>query len=536
MARSRAARGIVLAAVAVISTAAFLAVPALQARSVVDSPPIDLTAAVAARNCTPCHPVIGASRNASVIFNHAAHLTTDCSACHFVNPHENGKTAVPTMASCFTCHGLEHGPTGKIASNVCTDCHPKSFTLRPVTHVKDWKAKPHAVKARQLGVNGCLLCHDSVKDCDTCHAKEVPDLGAMPTIYLRTIPIKAKEPPKLIDPDSPTTIGQCNFCHPDVDGFKQGRIIFAHQDHLKRDYQCTVCHPRFAHQPLGTDKNTMQACYRCHGLQHASSGAVATDKCEACHPKGFKLEPATHTVKFLSGDHKDQAKIGVSYCAMCHKSKSCVKCHNGGTKLADGKTGLKVIPADHRKPQWASEHGGLYLAQKGDCAICHDSPSCQQCHLTTMPHPTDWLEVHAQRGRGLQGADCRVCHKDREACQDCHHASVRSTELIAANCVKCHPEMKTAEPTKIKVAGLAEHAVHFNVATKAQYKKDKPYVCDDCHIGFGSTGVRVDNPLTGPHDMRGCYDCHGALDIRNQRIAPWPGSELCRRCHTDLNL
>ena len=148
-----------------------------------------------------------------------------------------------------------------------------------------------------------------------------------------------------------------------------------------------------------------------------------------------------------------------------------------------------------------------------------------------MPHPTDWLAAHAAN-KNLSGPDCRVCHKERESCQDCHHATVRSTELIAANCVKCHPEMKLEPATKIKIAGLAEHAVHFNVAKK----KGKPYVCDDCHIGFGSTGVMVDSPLTGPHDMRACYDCHGELGINNVLIAPWPGSELCRRCHTDLNL
>lgn len=524
-----------LAVVAVVSTAAFLAVPTLQARSGVDSPPINVTAPVTAKNCTPCHAVIGASRNPAVMFTHASHLMADCSACHFVNPHENGKTAVPTMASCFSCHGLEHGPTGQLASGKCEDCHTEKHELRPSSHVKEWKDKPHADASKAIGVNGCLLCHEPAKDCDACHVEQKVDVGPMPAVYMRTVPVKQERPDKFIDPDLPTSIGQCDFCHPNIDDFKPGRIIFAHDDHLKRNYQCTVCHPRFAHQPTGTDVNTMQACYRCHGLTHAANGPVATDKCEDCHPKEFKLEPDTHTVKFLSGEHNKPAQDGVSYCAMCHKSAECVKCHNGGTKLANGKTGLKVIPADHRKPQWPSEHGGLYLAQEGECAICHDSPSCQQCHQTTMPHPTNWLDVHA-KGDGLAGEDCRVCHKDRESCQDCHHASVRSAELVAANCVKCHPEMKTEPATDIKVAGLAEHAVHFNVATKAEYKKEKPYVCDDCHIGFGSTGVRVDNPLTGPHDMRGCYDCHGALDIRNIRIAPWPGSELCRRCHTDLNL
>lgn len=530
MARNKVARTLVLAAVAVLSTAAFLAVPTLPARSEVDAPPMDVTAPVTASNCTPCHAVIGASRNTDVIFNHAAHLMADCSACHFTNPHEDGTTTVPPMSSCFTCHGLTHGPTGVIASGECIDCHPKDYELRPKTHVKDWKAKPHA-NASKGGVNGCLLCHDPVADCDVCHEQEGLDIGPMPSMYLRTVPIKADDPSILVDPDAPVTMGQCGFCHPDIDKFKPGRIFFKHEDHLKRDYQCSACHPAFPHRPASIDRNSMRACYRCHSLEHNGNGLVATEKCEDCHPKEFKLQPADHTVKFLSGEHRERGLSDGAYCTMCHKASVCVKCHNGGTKLADKRIGRKVIPADHRKPAWASQHGPLFLGQEGQCAICHDSASCQRCHQTTMPHPTDWLAAHA-KSKGLSGTDCRVCHKDRAVCQDCHHATMKSAELVAKNCVKCHPEMNQEPATSIKVAGLAEHAVHFNVAKK----KGKPYVCDDCHIGFGATHFQVQNPVSGPHDLRLCYDCHGRLDINNMMIAPWPGSELCRRCHTNLNL
>jgi len=436
------------------------------------------------------------------------------------------------MASCFNCHGIAHGQTGVLAGGECADCHPKTHTLRPVTHVKDWKARPHAL-ASVGNVNRCMLCHEAASDCDACHRTEAPDVPPMPPIYLRVLPVKPEQPSVFIDPDDEPSASQCRFCHRDFDDITPGRITFTHGNHLERDYRCTVCHPRFTHQPVGIEYNTMQACYRCHGLQHASQGEVATEKCEDCHPKGYELVPADHTVAYKSGEHKEQALEGGSSCTMCHKAAFCVKCHKGGTKLADGTLGVKVVPADHRKPEWFSTHGGLYLGQQGQCGVCHDSPSCQACHQTTMPHPTSWLEVHAQKKGALAG-DCNVCHRDRQTCQECHHNSVRSVELVLANCEKCHPEMKTEPATDIKVAGLAEHAVHFQVAKPD--KRGKPYVCDDCHIGFGTSKVHVSSPLAGPHDMRACYDCHGNLDIRNIQIAPWPGSELCRRCHTDLNL
>jgi hypothetical protein len=148
-----------------------------------------------------------------------------------------------------------------------------------------------------------------------------------------------------------------------------------------------------------------------------------------------------------------------------------------------------------------------------------------------MPHPATWLADHA-RGKGSLAKDCNVCHADRTVCQECHHASVGSQALVRENCVGCHEEMKTEPATDIKVAGLAEHAVHFGV----EEKKGEPYYCEDCHIGFGPGGVHVTSPATGPHDMRICYECHGALDYRNIRIAPWPGSELCLRCHKDLKI
>jgi hypothetical protein len=376
-----------------------------------------------------------------------------------------------------------------------------------------------------------MMCHDAPKDCDACHAKERVDVGPMPLVYLSALAPVTTEPPVPVDPTAPVTMSQCVYCHPDIDDFAVEGLKFSHEPHLERAYRCQSCHAVFPHGPDGTVRPPMRDCVRCHGLEHAAQGTVASSECTLCHTDDFELMPADHTVDFLVGDHKKPALADAAYCSQCHTAEVCVKCHTGGVKMANGKTSEKVIPADHRKPQWRSEHGGLYLAQKGLCAVCHAPASCQTCHVTTMPHPATWLADHANLNGQLAG-DCKVCHSEREFCQDCHHDSVRSVALVRENCIKCHEEMKTEPPTAIKVAGLAEHAVHFNVAEK----KGEPYYCEDCHIGFGSVGVRVMGPATGPHDMRICYECHGALDLQNVRIAPWPGSELCLRCHTDLNL
>ncbi|MRS12788.1 MAG: hypothetical protein EG823_06925 [Actinobacteria bacterium] len=512
-------------AAAVVVTLAYPHAPAVGEVSVVN-----VSAPATGETCSPCHPEPGASRNPNVIFDHAAHLLTQCTACHNRPAHEGGVPATPEMPSCFTCHGLFHGPMGALASGQCADCHPAGFTLRPASHVEDWPAKPHA-DASAGGVNTCLMCHNPPEDCDVCHQEAGVEIGPMPTIYLSTLPKASTRPAASVDLAAPVSISQCVYCHPRIDAFSVDGLVFAHAKHLERAYRCEACHTSFPHGPNGTKRPPMRDCTRCHGLTHNGSGLVAAADCLKCHTAEFNLTPPDHTVEFLSGKHKDPATSDPAYCAQCHAPASCVECHNGGTKLADGRKGEMVIPDSHKGPEWSKEHGGLYLEQKGLCVVCHTSEYCQQCHQTTMPHPATWLADHAQ-GNGSLAKDCGVCHTDREVCQDCHHSTVRSADLVLENCVKCHEEMATDPPTDIQNAGLAEHAVHFQVALPE--KKGEPYKCEDCHIGFGVGGVRILSPATGPHDMRICYECHGALDFENALIAPYRGAELCLRCHKDL--
>ena len=495
-----------------------------------ESRTINVSAAASAASCMHCHPTLGVSDRGDLRFDHATHIVAQCVACHYGPAHAGGGTATPPMDSCFTCHDLRHGPQGMLASGDCRTCHPEPAPIRPATHTEDWRFQPHASASSQ-DTNRCMMCHDAPVDCDACHRDERVEVGPMPGLYLSTVPQISAEPTVTVDPDAPVTIAQCAYCHPDIDDFAVEGLVFGHSAHLERAYRCESCHPVFPHGHDGTQLIEMRSCYRCHSLVHDGQGEVATGECDKCHTPEFELIPPDHTIEFLSGEHREPALEDAAYCSQCHTSEFCVPCHNGGVEMANGEESQPVIPADHRKPQWSSEHGGLFLGQEGLCAVCHEPASCQLCHVTTMPHPGTWMTQHATLNGSLSN-DCKVCHSDREFCQDCHHDSVRSAALILENCVECHEEMSTEPATAIKVAGLAEHAVHFIV----EEKKGEPYYCDDCHIGFGSGGIHVVNPATGPHDMRVCYECHGALDFMNILIAPYRGSELCLRCHTDLNI
>ena len=492
---------------------------------------IDLTGPVRASSCLQCHEELGASRSPGLIFTHETHLPPSCDTCHLRTAHEAGVVYSPPMQVCFACHGLVHGVQGLVATDSCDYCHTPQFELRPSWHTEEWAAEPHAEAASRSGTNDCVLCHAPRTDCDACHAELAPDVAPVAPIYVSAI---ATPEPRLrltVDPTRPASMGQCFFCHPVLDREWPG-LIFAHGPHLERDFRCEACHEVFPHRSGEVAVPTMLSCYRCHSLIHAVQGIVAGEECALCHPPDFELVPADHTPQFIAREHSGPAAEDVTPCVMCHQSPLCAECHRGERVLADGTLSEEVIPEDHQRAEWRAEHGSIYLSGQGSCSICHTEVSCTRCHITPMPHPTTWLSDHIDNG--FPTIDCQVCHQDRASCQECHHQEVREAELVLENCVGCHPEMDTLPATDIRERRLVEHAVHFEVEERI----GRPYVCDDCHITLTQArvqGVGQHTFETQAHDLRICYDCHGALDARGVQIAPWPGSQLCRRCHAELH-
>ncbi|MDO8914894.1 MAG: cytochrome c3 family protein, partial [Coriobacteriia bacterium] len=239
------------------------------------TPPVDVNAPVSSgTQCAPCHARIAEAIRPGLIFTHGSHLLVSCDGCHWGPPHRGAATLRPVMESCFNCHGVAHGAK-PIARGDCAACHTKSFKLRPAWHGKDWKVKPHAERAK-TGANTCLMCHDPKAFCDGCHVKEGLKLAPTQAAYR---PILKREPartPLKVYPDGQTTMAQCVKCHPDLDSFLPGRVIFAHGQHLQMSFRCESCHTKFGHGPDATYRPEMSTCYACHGLAHSSRALIAT--------------------------------------------------------------------------------------------------------------------------------------------------------------------------------------------------------------------------------------------------------------------
>ena len=506
-----------------------------------DVPAVNLSGEVTRDMCTPCHARIADVANERIRFSHGTHITVGCASCHSQMPHREGTTEIPEMGGCFACHGFGHAADSTVAGAACDVCHSSGFELRPATHAADWPLAPHAEEARSGGVNQCMLCHDAPLDCDACHVSDNVDVGPMPPFFLPTLPVVEERPELTIEFSSPISIGQCIHCHGSVGEFLTDRLIFPHEVHIERSYSCASCHPVFPHSAFGTAYNTMADCYRCHSLVHADKGLVATEDCLACHPPQFDLKPVNHTPAFEANEHGEPAYADETYCTLCHKSPFCQECHRAKRPMADGSPARFVIPENHMETTWVSEHGRPFLEAEGTCWACHDSPSCSRCHVTPMPHPPEWFGQHGVSDFSKRDdADCNVCHKDRDWCQECHHDTVKRADLIEENCVGCHEEMAEKPATQIKHKGFAEHAVHFYVEETV----GRPYRCYECHAtwgarngdgnGRGAFSTHSGSPGDIGHDLRLCYDCHGALDFQSVQIAPWPGAQLCVRCHTEF--
>lgn len=168
-------RGLARLAVLLIACGVFVALTAAPALAAETTPtPVQQLqrGPLLSFTCTDCHATISDTLVPNHIFSHGAHMTYDCVACHSRFPHGPAGTDRPAMDSCFSCHGLRHGPQGIVAGAECAKCHtlPRAKLL-PADHVAGYAGKPHVLPAQTRLRTSCMMCHTQAQ-CDACHLKK----------------------------------------------------------------------------------------------------------------------------------------------------------------------------------------------------------------------------------------------------------------------------------------------------------------------------------------------------------------------------
>lgn len=472
--------------------------------------------------CRSCHANIDTFKKTNLIFNHWAHFGKgiSCPACHTGPAHKDGKTSIPPMETCFSCHSLKHSKQGQIAPGNCETCHTPGFNRVPLSHTLEFKSN-HKNLTR-LKLNNCMICHTK-EQCKSCHDSNGIQSDYSKYFYDgRLQPITRPELQSLTF-EKIVTLSQCRPCHTDLNASKPEGLIFDHWVHFGKGVKCSTCHQGLIHSKQQEIKRpTMQFCFSCHGLKHSSQGAVATQDCRKCHTSSFNLKPSSHNVNWVNV-HKKEVKKSLFKCLTCHQKTFCQNCHSSSQFKQRAKPD-QILPASKQRTRHEKAH-----IQKGkNCSLCHDySTFCRKCHdveLSVPPginqlvydgdspagvHSLTWLGEH----RVVLKVDeskkkvCWTCHKNKTFCQACHHNEIKniSEQIISSKehskklpgkvsiskkCNNCHKaKFKLSQSTLSKkgVDALVFHKGHFkldwfNCRECHSWNPKKTQFCNGCHI------------------------------------------------------
>lgn len=461
-------------------------------------------------------------------------MTYACGSCHTEFPHSPEGLKKPPMDLCFTCHGLNHGVQGSIASGKCETCHPPEASRVPTNHTQAWQTSAHKTEPVEK-LRTCGTCHVP-NFCESCHAANGIKARSLSTYISESVIPAGQQPGITFTINQLASMSQCAYCHPNIDGFRNSNLIFKHDVHLVRNVSCDRCHTIFPHTEGRTEKPPMVLCYGCHGVVHGGR-VVATEACASCHPQGMNLMPKNHTEEFKTSAHPKDARRKLADCEMCHKPTFCADCHT--TKQIVAKDhGMGKYENREVRGKWRKIHGKEATA-KENCWVCHNQSYCNDCHKTEIPHAVTWLGTHGKLSKG-KARECNKCHQSKTTCQECHHGSVKASRLTKENCTRCHEALKfdfkdiyrqgqqlkatqggrlTPEDSRF-YRGFSVHAAHFEMTNT------QPFVCERCHGDTIKQG-------TENYQFRVlCARCHGAYQ-NGKLIAKFDIPELCFRCHAE---
>jgi len=307
--------------------------------------------------CLDCHdpedvPASWPAAEREYLFTHQYHVQTlglDCAACHpgVAQMEAIIPEAMPTMATCMTCH------SGMAAPRDCEACHTQDRSqLVPPTHRFGWQ-REHGRTAR-ITDSSCLPCH-AVDDCQECHEGGMLREWAGLSGGRQT-------------PFGPELEGTQGMTLKRVHGLNY-RFLHALEARGKRS-DCVACH----------ELNVGDFCADCH------NPALNSDLRPVWHGGGDWGALASN-VGTGGGRHAELARRDLDNCVACHdvqgEDPTCLLCHVDRTRGRgnDPKTHSSTFADDIGKGDFHDDGAvcytcHLYRGQAGGdgfCGYCHGS-------------------------------------------------------------------------------------------------------------------------------------------------------------------
>ena len=211
-----------------------------------------------------------------------------------------------------------------------------------------------------------------------------------------------------------------------VFGKEKDRILFQHSLHVDdMELSCEECHAGVAEADGQTWSifPVMDDCLVCH------DDDTADGSCEYCHTDTD--DPLPINKKWVSSGLDFSHKKHLSEeedCYTCHsyiadddeidvphkwEMSDCQTCH---ADLEEGPSSHDLL--------WKEFHGSeINSSTSGNCALCHDNNSCDECHqlqeFEPEVHPSDYILGHSFEAKAGV-SECTTCHEIIEDCYSCH--------------------------------------------------------------------------------------------------------------------
>ena len=495
-------------------------------------------------NCPKCHTPGNRSVDQKCLACHEELATRIVAGRGF---HRDKKTGCPT------CHPDHQGPDFQLI-----DWKPRTF---------DHAKSGYDLKGKHAGITDCDKCHNArnsptgkregtyliqstrcgfchedvhkgqfAKDCDACHAIDVPLKEVKFDHASAAYPLKGAH-----------RNVACEKCHPQKKwkGLPYASCLDCHRDPHAPSLgkTCTKCHTETSWKVTSYDHD--QSKYPLRG-KHVGL------KCAQCHRTG-KME-----------------KIPYATCRDCHTKDphqgqfqdDCGRCHND--------SGFKPATVDHQKTRYplTGKHAPvacakchlpqpenvpvIYRPLKTGCLDCHKDihlgqfkKACEQCHSTAgFDQGTLGFDHQKDSSYKLEAAHaplkCEACHKKESAVFPGGTGEAVRYRPISADCVSCHPTIHGGQmgPDCRKCHDLAR----FKPAPGFNHEKTRfplkglheSVTCDKCHpaVKIVLSGKTVDSPRYQPTALK-CAECHKQFD-HSKTAYPLTGGHSglgCERCH-----